>query len=464
MSRLKAIILAAGKGTRMKSTQPKVLHRVCGRPMLSHVVDAARAAGAEDIILVINPEMVAIKELFQDTVKYAYQERQLGTGHAVQMAEDLIGKEAEEVLVLCGDTPLLTGNLLWDLVSLHRQARAVATVLTAKLDDPTGYGRIVRSGTGAVERIVEEKDANQSQKAIFEINTGSYCFDAPALFSALDQIGCDNAQGEYYLTDVFPIMQSTGRPVQAYLTPEPMLTQGINDRVQLAAAENFLRAQIRQRHMLAGVTIIDPVSTFIDATVTIGPDTIIYPFTILEGRTVIGDNCAIGPSAQIKDSTVEAEAHVRYAVLQGAQVGQRADVGPFTHLRPGTELAENSKAGTFVEIKKSYIGPESKVPHLSYVGDATLGRQVNIGAGTITCNYDGAKKHVTVIDDEVFIGSNTNLVAPVKIGRGAYTGAGSTITKDVPAGDLGLERAEQKNIAGWAERRRQKALLRKKEE
>ncbi len=461
MSRLTAIILAAGKGTRMKSARPKVLHEVCGRPMLSYVVEAARAAGAEDIVLVINPEMTAVKDLFNDTVSYAYQEEQLGTGHAVRIAEGLVSQAAEEVLVLCGDTPLLAGNLLLDLIGVHRGSQAAATVLTAKLDDPTGYGRIIRSAAGTVERIIEEKDANPAEKAIVEVNTGSYCFDKKALFSALAQVGCNNAQGEYYLTDVLPIMQDKGQRVQAYLAPEPMLTQGINNRVQLAAAEAFLRAQIRERHMLAGVTIIDPASTFIDASVTIEPDTVNYPFSILDGNTIIEKNCIIGPSAQIKDSTIGAGAQVCYAVLQEAQVGPGADVGPFTYLRPGTVLAEKSKAGTFVEIKKSYIGPESKVPHLSYVGDATLGRHVNIGAGTITCNYDGVNKHPTVIEDGVFIGSNTNLVAPVTIGRGAYTGAGSTITKDVPTDALGLERAEQKNIEGWAERRRQKALLRK---
>jgi bifunctional UDP-N-acetylglucosamine pyrophosphorylase/glucosamine-1-phosphate N-acetyltransferase len=464
MSRLTAIILAAGKGTRMKSSRSKVLHEVCGRPMLSYVVDAARSAGAEDIVLVINPEMIAVKDLFQDTVQYVFQEQQLGTGHAVQMAEGLIGNQPGEVLVLCGDTPLLTGDLLTDMIGLHHQTQAAATVLTAKLDDPTGYGRIIRSATGSVERIVEERDATLAERAILEINTGSYCFDAPSLFAALAKIGCDNAQGEYYLTDVIPILQAAGQPVQAHLAPEPMLTQGINNRLQLVSAEAFLRTQIRERHMLAGVTILDPASTFIDSEVTIGCDTVIYPFTILEGKTSIGENCIIGPSAQIKDSIIQAEACVRHAVLSEAQVGPKADVGPFTHLRPGTVLAEESRAGTFVEIKKSYIGPDSKVPHLSYVGDAKLGHRVNIGAGTITCNYDGVKKHLTVIEDDVFIGSNTNLVAPLTIGHGAYTGAGSTISRDVPADALGLERAEQKNIEGWAERRRQKALLRKKEE
>ncbi|HHT70424.1 MAG TPA: bifunctional UDP-N-acetylglucosamine diphosphorylase/glucosamine-1-phosphate N-acetyltransferase GlmU [Firmicutes bacterium] len=464
MSELTAIILAAGKGTRMKSSRPKVLHELCGRPLISYVVDAARAAGAEDVVLVINPDMKAVHELFQDTVKYAYQEEQLGTGHAVQVAMDAVDERTGEILVLCGDTPLLSRELLQDLVAIHRLNQAAATVLTAELPDASGYGRIVRSAAGSIERIVEERDATSAEKAIREINTGSYCFAASTLFSSLEKVGCDNVQGEYYLTDVLPLLQADGGLVQAYLAPEPALTEGINNRVQLAVAEAWLRTQIRKEQMLAGVTIIDPASTFIDATVTIGPDTVIYPFTVLEGQTTIGGGCTIGPSVQIKDSTVKDGACVRYAVVSAAEIGVGADVGPFTHLRPGTVLAENSKAGTFVEIKKSHVGPESKVPHLSYVGDAVLGRRANIGAGTITCNYDGERKHITTIEDDVFIGSNTNLVAPVRIGRGAYTGAGSTITKDVPPGALALERAEQKNIDGWVERRRQKALLRKEEE
>lgn len=455
MNPLTAVILAAGKGTRMKSSRPKVLHPVCGRPMISHVVDAARTAGAKDIVLVINPEMTAIKDLFGDRVKYAYQEEQLGTGHAVGAARSLVDPTGE-VLVLCGDTPLLAGPVLAELINAHRLAQASATVLTAELADATGYGRIVHSPTGAIERIVEEKDANPEEKAIREVNTGSYCFDAQSLFSALERVGCDNAQGEYYLTDVLPIMRTDGQLVQAYLASKPILTQGINNRVQLAEAEAFMRSQIREHHMLNGVTILDPNSTFIDAAVTIGADTVLYPFTILEGETVIEGNCIIGPSVQVKDSTIKEGTQVRHAVLQEVQVGPGADVGPFTNLRPGTVLAENSKAGTFVEIKKSYVGPNSKVPHLSYVGDAKLGNSSNIGAGTITCNYDGTKKHVTIIEDNVFIGSNTNLVAPVKIGHGAYTGAGSTIYKDVPPGALAIERAEQKNIEGWVEKRRQK--------
>ncbi|HHV57112.1 MAG TPA: bifunctional UDP-N-acetylglucosamine diphosphorylase/glucosamine-1-phosphate N-acetyltransferase GlmU [Firmicutes bacterium] len=456
MSQLAAVILAAGKGTRMKSKRPKVLHEVCGRPLVAYVVEAARAAGAAEVVLVINHEMNAVRELFGPDVKYAYQKEQLGTGHAVLAARPALSAASGDVLVLCGDTPLLSGELLQALVTRHREGAAAATVLTAELKDPTGYGRVVRDAAGEVEAIVEERDAAPAVKALREVNTGSYCFAAAPLFAALDEVGRENAQGEYYLTDVLGILRRGGRRVLALAAPEPALTQGINNRVQLAEAEAFLRDRIRRELMLAGVTILDPASTFIDAGVSIAPDTVIYPFTIIEGRSSIGRGCRIGPSVQLRDSRVEDGATVSQAVLVEAVVGPGATVGPFTYLRPGTVLAEGAKAGTFVEIKKSAIGAGSKVPHLSYVGDAQVGRGVNIGAGTITCNYDGFKKNATVIEDEVFIGSNTNLVAPVRIGRGAYTGAGSTITRDVPPGALALERAEQRVLPDWVKKRLEK--------
>lgn len=456
MKELAAIILAAGKGTRMKSERPKVLHKVCGRPLVAYVVEAAKAAGAAEVVLVINREMEEVRDLFGDTLKYAYQDEQLGTGHAVLAARPALTNEDRDVLVLCGDTPLLSGKLLGELIEEHRRTGSAATVLTAEIDDPEGYGRILRGESGEVQAIVEEKDAPPEVKAIREVNTGSYCFDAALLFAALDEVGRDNAQGEYYLTDVLAILRCQGRRVAALKAPDPALTLGINNRLQLAQAEAFLREEIRRRHMLAGVTILDPASTFIDAEVSIGPDTVIYPFTIIEGRSSIGRACCLGPGVHIKDSRVDDGARVTQAVLVEAVVGAGASVGPFAYLRPGTVLAEGAKAGTFVEIKKSHIGRGSKVPHLSYVGDAQVGRGVNIGAGTITCNYDGFHKNETVIEDEVFIGSNTNLVAPVRIGRGAYTGAGSTITRDVPPGALAVERAEQRIVPGWVERRKEK--------
>ncbi|HHY92571.1 MAG TPA: bifunctional UDP-N-acetylglucosamine diphosphorylase/glucosamine-1-phosphate N-acetyltransferase GlmU [Firmicutes bacterium] len=463
MSRLAAIILAAGKGTRMKSERPKVLHELCGRPLVTYVVEAAQAAGTDEIVVVINREMDAVREVLGPGIKYAYQEEQLGTAHAVLAARTALDPEAGDVLVLCGDTPLLTGDLLTALVARHREGAAAATVLTAELTDPTGYGRIVRDAAGEVEAIVEERDAAPAIRALHEVNTGVYCFAAAPLFAALDEVGSENAQGEYYLTDVLAILRRNGRRVLAATAPEPVLTQGINNRVQLAEAEAFLRARIRREHMLAGVTLLDPASTFIDVGVTIGPDTIIYPFTIITGRSSIGRGCRIGPSVELRDSRVGDGATVSQAVLVEAEVGPEAVVGPFTYLRPGTVLATGAKAGTFVEIKKAVIGPGSKVPHLSYVGDAQVGRGVNIGAGTITCNYDGFKKNETVIEDEVFIGSNTNLVAPVRVGRGAYTGAGSTITRDVPPGALALERAEQRILPDWVKKRRAKLACAKEQ-
>ncbi|MGI6605251.1 MAG: bifunctional UDP-N-acetylglucosamine diphosphorylase/glucosamine-1-phosphate N-acetyltransferase GlmU [Firmicutes bacterium] len=463
MEKLTAVILAAGRGTRMKSDRPKVLHEVCGRPLLAYVIDAARAAGAEDVIVVINREMEDVREVIPAEVVYAYQDEQLGTGHAVLMARPYIKEDTKDVLILCGDTPCLTGDLLSSLVRTHRSEEAAATVLTAELSDPTGYGRIVRGSYGEVERVVEEKDAKPQEKTIREINTGSYCFQVNPLFQALTKVGTDNAQGEYYLTDVLTILREQRERVSAFIAPEPDDTQGINNRVQLAAAEARLRERIRREHMLAGVTIMDPASTFIDAGVSIGHDTVILPFTIITGRTRIGNNCRIGPNVDMKDSTVADGAEVCQAVLVEAEVGPRATVGPFAYLRPGTVLAAEAKAGTFVEIKKSQIGLGSKVPHLSYIGDATIGRGVNIGAGTITCNYDGFRKNQTVIEDEVFIGSNTNLVAPVHIGRGAYTGAGSTISRDVPEESLALERAEEKVIPGWVKKRKMRMACEKQD-
>ena len=448
----------------MKSTRPKVLHKLCGRPLISYIVDAALAAGADDIVLVINSDMTAVRDLFPDTVRYAYQEEQLGTGHALLAAEEVVQAKTGEILVLCGDTPLLSSDLLEQLVAAHRLKQATATVLTAQLADPDGYGRIVRSPAGTIERIVEERDATMAEKAITEINSGSYCFAASTIFSYLKKLGRHNVQGEYYLTDVLPLMQADAKLVQPYLASDPDLIKGINTRIHLAEAEAWLRAKIREEHMLAGVTIMDPASTFIDAGVCIGPDTVIYPFTVLEGRTSIGSGCTIGPSVQIKDSIIKDKARVHHAVVCQAEIGEKADVGPYTHLRPGTVLAARARAGTFVEIKKSHIGPDSKVPHMAYVGDAKLGCRTNIGAGTITCNYDGEQKQVTVVEDDAFVGSNTNLVAPVRIGRGAYIGAGSTISKDVPPGALAIERAQQKNIEGWVEKRKRNALLRKKKE
>ena len=437
----------------MKSDYPKVMHKVAGQPMVMHVVAAARRAGVERIILVLGHGRDQVEKVLAGKgLEFVVQEEQLGTGHALMQAEKLVDP-SDNVLVLCGDTPLLQAQTLCALREYHRERGAQATVLSTRLADPTGYGRIVRDEEGKLQQIVEEKDAPDEIKAIDEINSGLYCFEAQAVFQALKDIKPDNAQKEYYLTDVLPIMMKKGLKVEVFFHPHAEEVYGINDRIQLAYAEKIMRQRKNRELMVHGVTMLDPDSTFIDAQVEIGPDTVIYPFTIIEGNTRIGSNCVIGPEAHVVDSVIGDEVRVERSKLVECEVGEGCNIGPFAYIRPGTILGRGVKVGDFVEIKKSVIDEGSKVPHLAYVGDAQVGKRVNIGAGTITCNYDGKNKHLTVIEDDAFIGSNTNLVAPVRIGRGAVTGAGSTITKEVPPGALAVERAKQKNIEGPAKRK-----------
>ena len=453
-----AVVLAAGKGKRMKSRLPKVMHRVCGKPMLGYVLDAARGAGIDEIMVVISPEGELIRETFGHEVRYVYQRERLGTGHAVLQTVNDIPPEVDTILVLSGDTPLLTSQLLQELLATHRREGAAATLVTTELPDPTGYGRVVRDQGGRVLRIVEEVDASPEERAIKEINAGAYAFQRQPLFAALEELTPANAQGEYYLTDVLTSFQQQGLVVAALLTDRETVL-GVNNRVQLAEVEQLVRRQILEEVMLAGVTIIDPASTFIEAGGEIGPDTVIYPFTIIGGSSKIGEGCSIGPGCRLTSVWAGPGVRIEYSVLTECRLEAGAVVGPYAYLRPGTVLAEKAKAGTFVEIKKSRIGKNSKVPHLSYVGDTFIAEDVNIGAGTITCNYDGWEKHQTHIDRGAFIGSNTNLVAPVRIGKRAITGAGSTITRDVPDYALALERSEQKNIPDWMKRKlREKGL------
>jgi len=453
-----AVVLAAGKGKRMKSRLPKVMHRVCGRPMLAYVLAAAREAGIDDLIVVIGPEGEMIREAFGEAVRYVYQRERLGTGHAVLQTAEAISPEVDTILVLSGDTPLLSPRLLQELLATHRAEGAAATLVTTRLPDPTGYGRIVRDRGGRVLRIVEEADAGPEERAIQEINAGVYAFQRQPLFAALEQLTPANAQGEYYLTDVLTSFRQQGLVVAAQLADRETVL-GVNNRVQLAEVEQIVRRRILEELMLAGVTIIDPASTFIEAGVEIGPDTVIYPFTIIGGSSKIGEGCSIGPGCRLTSVWAGPGVRIEYSVLTECRLEAGAVVGPYAYLRPGTVLAEKAKAGTFVEIKKSRIGKNSKVPHLSYVGDTFIAEDVNIGAGTITCNYDGWEKHQTHIDRGAFIGSNTNLVAPVRIGKRAITGAGSTITRDVPDYALALERSEQKNIPDWMKRKlREKGL------
>lgn len=445
-----ALILAAGKGTRMKSQQTKLVHKAAGRAIIEHVTAAARAAGVARITLVLGHGREAVQALFagQDDISYAVQEQQLGTGHAMLQAESHFRAD-ETILVLAGDTPLLQAATLQAFMAAYERQGGGAAILSTRLDDPQGYGRIVRDNKGDFLRIVEEKDADAATKALREINSGMYCFPAGAAFAALRHLGNDNAQGEYYLTDILAILREQGQPVQCICIEAGEDILGINDRRQLAQAEQVLRRRKNDELMLAGVTLVDPAVTYIDSAVQIGPDTVIYPQTMIQGATVIGRDCEIGPATRITDSVLGDRVTVEASRIREAQVGNDCNIGPFAYLRPATVLGDGVKVGDFVEIKNSTIGEHCKIPHLSYVGDATVGREVNIGAGTITCNYDGANKHRTILEDGAFIGSNTNLVAPVTIGQNATTGAGSTITRDVPAGSLAVERAPQRSIEKW---------------
>ena len=444
-----AVMLAAGKGTRMCSKLPKVLHQVAGKHMAWHVLTAATCAGVEQTIVVVGHQAELVRAALGPDCLYVHQENQLGTGHAVLQARTLIPAEADTVLVLCGDTPLLRPETISRLISVHREKQAAATVLTAVLPDPGGYGRVIRGTDSTVSKIVEAKDATPEELAVKEINTGTYCFQKEFLLTALQEITPVNAQGEYYLTDVIAFADQRGLKVTGLIAEDYQEVMGINNRVDLALAARLLRERINRALMEAGVSLLDPASTFIDAGVTIGMDTVVYPFTIIEGTTVIGSDCTLGPGATIRDAHIAGGVSVFASVVLESRIGDGCTIGPYAHLRPGTILEAGVKAGNFVELKKSTIGAGSKVSHLTYLGDATLGSQVNVGAGTITCNYDGVHKWPTVIGDKAFIGSNTNLVAPVEVGSEAVIGAGSTITKDVPPGTLGLARNRQTNIPHW---------------
>lgn len=454
---LAAVILAAGQGTRMKSTRPKVLHPVAGEPMLVHVVRAAAAVKAAPLVAVIGHGADQVRTaLAEFPVAFAVQSEQLGTGHALLCAEPELGNFRGDLLLLCGDVPLLRGESLQGLVKHHRDCQAAVTILTARLENPTGYGRIVRGPLG-VERIVEEKDASQVEKDITEINTGIYLFRAPEVFARLRQLDNRNAQGEYYLTDIIALTRQAGETVEALVIDDARETGGINDRRQLAAAESLFRARLNASHMLAGVSMLDPAATYVANGVTIGADTLLHPGVHLRGQTSIGRDCVIEPGVIITDCQIGDRVHLKAgSVLTESRVGDDCAIGPMAHLRPGTILDGQNKLGNFVETKKAKIGRKSQASHLTYIGDAVLGQNVNVGCGTITCNYDGVNKHQTTIEDDVFVGSDTQFVAPVTIGRGSLIGAGSTITKDVPADSLALSRTEQKIVVGWAARKRKK--------
>ena len=452
MTNTYAVILAAGQGTRMKSSLYKVLHPVCGKPMVEHVIDHIRGLGIDRVVTIVGHGAEQVAETLGEKSEYVLQEQQLGTAHAVQQAERLIGDLEGTTIVVCGDTPLIRSETMEALVAHHNETGAKVTILTANAEDPTGYGRIIRGEDGQVLRNVEQKDATAEEQKVIEINTGTYCFDNKVLFETLKKVSNDNVQGEYYLPDVAGILQAEGALVAAYVTDDFSETLGINDRVILAEAERVMRHRIADKHMRNGVTIINPENTYISAAAEIGRDTILQPGTMIEGHTVIGENCIIGPNSQIVDSIIGDGTTVHSSVVLASTIGSITTIGPFAHIRPESKLGDKVKIGNFVEVKKSTLGVGSKVSHLSYIGDTTIGSRVNVGCGTITVNYDGTNKHITTIEDDAFIGCNSNLVAPVTIAKGAYVAAGSTITKNVAKGALAIGRARQENKEGYAKK------------
>ncbi len=449
MKKRKAIILAAGEGSRMKSKKAKVLHEVLGKPMILRVLQTAQQAGLTEIAVITGHQAQQVEEALagQDVVFFR-QDQQLGTGHAVMQAEAFLEKDAD-ILILYGDTPLMESRTIQRLLDQQEASGAAVTVVSAQVDDPTGYGRIVRDEAGKFARIVEHKDATAQQRQIQEINTGIYCFDGGALQQALGRIQNDNAQGEYYLPDALALILADGREVNVLQAEDAGEFLGINTRSQLADAQRALQRRINQRLMDEGVTILDPNSTFIGEEVQIGMDTIIRPQTHLEGKTVIGENCEIGPCCRLTDMIVGNQTQIQFTVAMESKIGDETKVGPYAYIRPNCVIGDHIKVGDFVEVKNSVIGNGTKISHLTYVGDSDVGERINFGCGTVTVNYDGKKKYRTTIEDDVFIGCNANLVAPVTLKQGSYVAAGSTITKDVPENALAVARTRQSNLEGW---------------
>jgi bifunctional UDP-N-acetylglucosamine pyrophosphorylase/glucosamine-1-phosphate N-acetyltransferase len=455
-SEVHVVILAAGQGTRMKSRLPKVLHPVAGRTMIGHVLRTAAAVSPATTTLIVGHQADTVRDRLANTpgLQFALQEPQRGTAHALQQAEPMLAGRTGTLVLLSGDVPLLKAATLDRLLQTHRTAGAAATVVTAMVERPYGYGRIVRTG-GRIARIVEERDASPAERQIHEINSGIYAFDLAPLFDALRTVASKNAQGEYYLTDLIGIYRRRKLPLDTFTVDNPAEIRGVNSRSELAEVSAIVRQTKNEELMAAGVTIVDPATTYIDPDVQVGADTVIHPGVVLEGQTRIGAACEIQAYVRIADSEIGERVTINsYCLIVGARVADEASVGPFAHLRPETEVGQKAKVGNFVELKKTTLGPGSKANHLSYLGDATIGANVNVGAGTITCNYDGKTKHQTVIEDGAFIGSDSQLVAPVRVGKGAYVGAGSSITEDVPAGALGIARGRQSNVEGWVERKK----------
>ncbi len=451
---LDVIILAAGKGTRMKSDTIKILHRAAGRPIVEYVLDLAAEISSRPPIMIVGHQRDAVQQAIGARARYAVQDDPRGTGHAVLQAAPHFAP-GSSVLILSGDVPLTRAETLRRLIDEHRHSRNALTFLTMRVDQPARYGRIVRDGSGGVQRVVEAKDASPEQLSINEVNAGIYLFDTDGLADRLGALSPNNQQGEYYLTDLIAMLRADNKSVGTVLVDDPIETLGVDSRVQLAAAEAEIQRRVLARLMDEGVTFRNPSTVVIDSTVSIGRDTVIYPFVTLEGKTQIAARCVIEPGVHLINVTAGENVHLKTGtVAEDAIIEDDAAVGPYAHLRPGTKLGRHVKVGNFVETKKAVFGAGAKASHLSYIGDAEVGADVNIGAGTITCNYDGVNKNKTIIEDGVFIGSDTQLVAPVRIGKGAYVGAGSTITKDVPPDALALSRVPQRVVEGWATKRR----------
>jgi bifunctional UDP-N-acetylglucosamine pyrophosphorylase/glucosamine-1-phosphate N-acetyltransferase len=457
MKDISALVLAAGKGTRMKSGLVKVMHPLVGRPMVHWPVEAAREAGASRVVLVVGHQAETVREYFNGSgeVAFAIQKEQLGTGHAVASAAPILKGAGSVVLILCGDVPLIRPETLKGLLAHHEARKSVVTVLTTHLDNPHGYGRVIKREGGRVLRIVEETDATDEEKDITEVNSGIYCVDSDFLFDAVLTLKNDNAQGEYYLTDIIKSAANRGELCVSFSADDAEEIMGVNDRVQLAVAAAVLRKRIGETLMLAGVTLIDPASAYIEKEVIAGTDTIIHPNVHISGSTRIGDRCVLEHSVTIQGCIIGNDVTVKAgSVLTDAVLHDHVTVGPMAHLRPGTELMEHVKIGNFVETKKALIGTGSKASHLTYLGDAVIGKNVNVGCGTITCNYDGKKKHQTIIGDDVFVGSDVQFVAPVTIGANSLIAAGTTVTLDVPADSLAIARTPQVNKEGWKLKKR----------
>lgn len=452
MKKLKAIILAAGEGTRMKSKKPKVLHEIFQKPMIEYVISTAKNSGAEEICVVVGHQAEkVIESTGNKNISFVLQEKQLGTGHAVMQASDFIDEEGE-MLILYGDTPLITAETLKELLEFHKKEQNAVSIISACVEDPTGYGHIIRDETGNFVKNVEHKDATPEEQRVKEINTGIYCFNGKKLKEALQLLTNDNAQGEYYLPDALEILLQHGGNVNAMIAKDVNEFYGVNSRVQLEQATNILKHRINKKMMENGVTIVDSDNTYIGSDVTIGSDTIILPGCVIEGNTVIGEDCVIGPNARLTNMVLKNGVTFQASTGMDSSVGEETTVGPYAYIRPNCTIGAHVKVGDFVELKNSVIGNGTKISHLTYIGDTDAGEGINFGCGTVTVNYDGKKKYRTTIEDNVFVGCNANLVAPVTLKKGSYVAAGSTITRDIPEDVLAVARSRQKNIEGWTKK------------